>query len=70
LAGAAGAAYMLYLKLFTEIPVAGVTSILVAIAFFGGVQISLMGLLGEYVARIFDESKRRPLYVIAETRNI
>ncbi len=61
---------MLYLKLFTDIPVAGVTSILVAIAFFGGLQISLMGLLGEYVARIFDESKGRPLYVIAETRNL
>jgi len=68
--GAVGALYMLYLKLFTDVPVAGVTSILVTIVFFGGVQVSLIGLLGEYVARIFEESKGRPLYVIAETRNI
>ena len=70
LLGAVGAIYMLYLKLFTQIPVPGVTSILVAIAFFGGVQISLIGLVGEYVARIFEESKARPLYVIAETQNL
>jgi glycosyltransferase involved in cell wall biosynthesis len=68
--GAAGGTYMLYLKLFTDIPVAGVTSILVSIVFFGGVQVSLIGLLGEYVARIFEEAKGRPLYVVSETRNI
>lgn len=68
--GLAGAGYMLYLKLFTTIPVPGVTSILVAIALFGGFQILLIGLVGEYVARIFEETKDRPLYVIAETRNL
>ena len=61
---------MLYLKLFTTIPVPGLTSVLVTIVFFGGVQVSLFGLLGEYVARIFEEAKGRPLYVIAETRNL
>jgi dolichol-phosphate mannosyltransferase len=70
LVGAAGAAYMLYLKLFTAIPVPGVTSVLIAIAFFGGIQIFLIGLVGEYVARIFEEAKGRPLYVVAETRNL
>ena len=68
--GLAGAGYMLYLKLFTNIPVPGVTSILVAIALFSGVQILLIGLVGQYVARIFEEAKGRPLYVIAETRNL
>ena len=68
--GLAGATYMLYLKLFTDIPVPGITSVLVTIVLFGGFQILLMGLLGEYVARIFEEAKGRPLYVIAETRNL
>jgi dolichol-phosphate mannosyltransferase len=70
LLGAAGGLYMLYLKLFTDIPVAGLTSILVSIVFFGGVQVSLIGLLGEYVARIFEEAKGRPLYVVSDTRNL
>jgi dolichol-phosphate mannosyltransferase len=68
--GAIGATYMLYLKLFTETPVLGVTSILVAIAFFGGVQIALIGLLGEYVARIFEATKARPLYIVSRTQNL
>lgn len=68
--GTLGALYMLYLKLFTDIPVPGVTSILVTIVFFSGVQVMLIGILGAYVARIFEEAKGRPLYVIAKTRNL
>lgn len=67
--GVAGACYMIYLKLFTDIPVPGVTAILLTIIIFGGAQLMLTGLVGEYVARIFEEAKNRPLYVIAETRN-
>jgi dolichol-phosphate mannosyltransferase len=70
LAGIVGAVYMLYLKLFTDIPVPGVTSILVTIVFFSGVQVMLIGLLGAYIARIFEEAKGRPLYVVARTRNL
>jgi dolichol-phosphate mannosyltransferase len=70
LSGVIGALYMLYLKLFTDIPVPGVTSILVTIVFFSGVQVMLIGILGAYVARIFEEAKGRPLYVIAKTRNL
>lgn len=68
--GVIGAIYMLYIKLFTDIPVPGVTSILVTIVFFSGVQVMLIGLLGAYVARIFEEAKGRPLYVVARTRNL
>lgn len=68
--GILGAAYMLYLKLFTDIPVPGITAVIVTIVIFGGAQILLTGLVGEYVARIFEEAKRRPLYVVAETRNL
>lgn len=66
---AVGAAYMLYLKLFTNRVVPGLTAILVTITFLGGVQISMLGLIGEYIGRIFEESKRRPLYLISEIRN-
>lgn len=70
LAGIAWGAYMLYLKLFTNIPVPGLTAVLLTVVIFSGVQISLIGLVGEYIARIFEEVKGRPLYVVAETINI
>jgi dolichol-phosphate mannosyltransferase len=69
-AGLAGAAYMTYLKLFTHTPVAGVTAILVAIAILSGTQIMLTALVGSYVARVFEEAKNRPLYVVAERANL
>lgn len=69
-AGMALGAYMLYLKFFTSIPVPGVTAILLTIIVFGGIQIFLIGLVGEYIARIFEEVKERPLYFISETINI
>jgi len=70
LAGLVGAAYMLYLKLFTSIPVPGLTAILLSIVLFSGVKILLIGVVGEYIARIFEEIKGRPLYLVAETINI
>ena len=70
LSGLAGGGYMLYLKIFTNIPVPGLTAILLSIVIFGGVQILLIGVVGEYIARIFDEVKGRPLYLVAETVNI
>jgi hypothetical protein len=44
----------------------GFPTLVVSIAFFSGVQLMSLGVLGEYVARIFDEVKGRPLYLIAE----
>ena len=70
LAGLVGMAYMLYLKFFTSIPVPGLTAILLSIVLFSGVQILLIGVMGEYIARIFEEIKGRPLYLVAETINI
>lgn len=69
-AGIVGGAYMLYLKLFTNIPIPGLTAVLLTIVIFSGVQILLIGVVGEYIARIFEEIKGRPLYLVAETINI
>jgi len=47
--------------------VPGYATLAVAIFFLGGLQLLSIGILGEYIARIFTETKRRPLFVIAET---
>lgn len=59
-------AYIFLKALFFGDPVPGFPSIMVAIAFIGGIQLMVLGVIGEYLGRIFNESKRRPLYFVQE----
>jgi dolichol-phosphate mannosyltransferase len=55
-----------YLKIFTQNTVWGWASLMVAILFIGGIQLLAIGLIGEYIARIGDDVKKRPLYVVQD----
>jgi polyisoprenyl-phosphate glycosyltransferase len=58
--------YFLLRTLFFGTDLPGFPSLIVSIMFFSGIQLVSLGLIGEYVGRIFAEVKRRPLYLIAE----
>ena len=61
--------YMLYVlikTLFYGDQVQGFPTIIITILFFGGVQLLSIGILGEYVGRIFNEVKKRPIYFVQE----
>ncbi|BDY13578.1 glycosyltransferase family 2 protein [Hydrogenimonas cancrithermarum] len=49
------------------VPVAGWTSVMVSIYLIGGLLFANMGILGLYIGKIFNETKQRPIYVVAET---
>jgi len=57
-------AWALWVRLFTEDAVPGWTSTVVPLYFLGGVQLLSIGILGEYVAKIYSETKRRPAFFL------
>jgi polyisoprenyl-phosphate glycosyltransferase len=57
-------------KLAGAFTVPGWASILVVVSFLGGIQLMLMGMMGLYIGRIYEEVKARPLYLIRETHGL
>ncbi|MDP2653121.1 MAG: glycosyltransferase family 2 protein [Candidatus Omnitrophota bacterium] len=58
--------FIIYLKLFTQTTIQGWSSLMAMILLIGGIQLLAVGLIGEYLARIGDDTKSRPLYVVSE----
>ena len=56
--------YALYMRLFTDTPISGWTSTVLLLLFFGGVQFLGLGIMGEYIGKIYAEVKRRPRYIV------
>jgi dolichol-phosphate mannosyltransferase len=54
----------------TDQYVPGVSSTIIAVLLLGGIQLITVGIIGEYVARIYDEVKQRPIYVVRSTTNV
>jgi dolichol-phosphate mannosyltransferase len=58
--------FVLYEKLISGRAILGWTSTIVSITFLGGLILMTLGIVGEYVGRIYDEVKQRPLYIISD----
>ncbi|MDO5769529.1 MAG: glycosyltransferase family 2 protein [Psychrobacter sp.] len=60
------ALYIVFSTLILGVEVPGYASLLVTIIFFGSLQLLSIGILGEYIGRIYMEAKRRPIYIVRE----
>jgi polyisoprenyl-phosphate glycosyltransferase len=61
------AIYITYIYFFTDKAVAGWTSVILSILAVGGINLLMLGIIGEYLGKLFIENKRRPNYLISET---
>jgi glycosyltransferase involved in cell wall biosynthesis len=62
--------YALYVALLRKTAVQGWTSLVFLQCFFFGITLLSLGLVGDYIARIYEESKNRPLYVVSQAVNV
>lgn len=63
-------AYAVYVHLFTDRAITGWTSVIISVLFVGGINLLMLGIIGEYLGKLFIENKRRPNYLISETNLI
>ncbi|MFV0269172.1 MAG: glycosyltransferase family 2 protein [Draconibacterium sp.] len=61
------AGYALYVSLRTEQAVPGWTSTILSVLFMAGMQLIVLGIIGEYLGKLFMENKRRPVYIVSDT---
>jgi polyisoprenyl-phosphate glycosyltransferase len=59
--------FAIYEAIFTSNVIQGWTSVIVSVLFIGGIQLIMIGILGEYLGKLFMENKRRPNYIVKET---
>ena len=56
--------YSLYVKLFLDQSPAGFTALMLVVIFLSGLQLVFLGVIGEYLGRVYEEVKGRPLYIV------
>ncbi|MFY9153592.1 MAG: glycosyltransferase family 2 protein [Prolixibacteraceae bacterium] len=59
--------YAAYIHMFTDRAITGWTSVIFSVLFIGGMNLLMLGIIGEYLGKLFIENKRRPNYLISET---
>ena len=57
---------VIYLRMAGSAQFTGQATTLIAVLFLGGVQLISLGILGEYIGRLYDEAKGRPLYIVRD----
>ncbi|WP_325064823.1 glycosyltransferase family 2 protein [Dolichospermum flos-aquae] len=60
------AAFLIILTMIKGITVPGYNSLMVVVLFLGGIQLIGLGIIGEYLGRVYEEAKQRPLYLVQE----
>lgn len=61
------ALYALFILIFTDDAVPGWASVLISVLFIGGIQLLVLGIMGEYLGKLFIQAKQRPPYLVSET---
>jgi len=60
--------FAIFMSFFTDRVISGWTSVIVSVLFIGGLQLLMLGILGEYLGKLFIESKKRPIYIIRKKK--